>query len=172
MSNVVGITNQVSQSLKDRVRAVGERRESTSLAMKQLIYPLLRAVREIGDSLGEPEIGINLGFDRTGDDIRFIGEMRVPEIHSLAGSRRIAAYEVRVMTDLRGTPLLIVECPRYSTHPDMRHETQALRRDVAWEAVYDDGEACSVHDLVRTIQKSAAQYESARERQMPDACAP
>jgi len=172
MSNVVDLSNQVAQSLKNRVRAVGERRESSTVAMKRLVDPLLRAVREIGDSLGEPEVGINLGFDRGGSDIRFVGEMRVPEIHSLAGSRRVAAYEVRVMTDLQGDPLLIVELPRYSTHTDLRHDVGSLRREVEWQAVYDEGTSISVNELIGTIRKAAAQYASAREREMPDACAP
>jgi len=160
--------SEIAGTLRDRVQGVAESRSEAMMAMKQLITPLLLAVRNARELCGDERIGINLGIDRKGADIRFVGEMRVPEFHFGTESRPVVPYEVRVMVDMLGHPLVVVESCSYSTKPEFRRDgpdpVVAINKTVRWEAVYDDGMTTSVNDLARAVTASATIHAAAKER--------
>jgi len=158
----------IAEKMRARLRGAGDSRSQAMMAMKEIIHPLLLAVRNARELCDDDTIGINLGIKREGSDVRFLGEMRVPEFHDDRRPIKVVPYEVRVMVDMLGNPLVIVEACSYSTRTEFRRDSRdpvvAIDCKVRWQGVYDEGLTTSVDELARMVTASAERLVADKER--------
>jgi hypothetical protein len=169
MSSDAGNRKPFVEAIRDRINGVGIQRSEHMMAMKELINPLLHAVREARDLCGDDRIGINLGISSQGKDVQFVGEMRVPEFVVGEPDRPVVPYEVKVMVDVQGNALVAVDAVSYSTRPEYRRDPDpviAIHRTVGWHGVYDASPASNIADLVRLVRNAAVIHAAAKERQL------